>query len=483
MTSHGLRRKWWNEASIALAIVVFAIVWRWHDLGNPIAGVDEQFYLLVGDRMWAGVMPFVGIWDRKPFGLFLIYAAIRALPGDGVLAYQLVATACLAATGAVVAAIARRIAAVAAALAAGLLVVVYGAILGLGFGEAPIFYDLPVALAVLLIVSGNRSARQLAGAMGLLGTALTIKTSAAFEAAALGLMTLDWERRAGVAPARLALHALLYMAAGVAPMLAIGAGYAIAGQFDAFWFANVVSIFRKTGGGSASSIAALVASLLVLAPLIVPALPQARHLPASERPVLVAWLAGSVVEFASIGFFHLHYALPMVAPLAIIAARALERRGGQAVVAALVAVLLVVSVRADHGTARDRADLGALAAMIPTDVRRTCLFVYEGPTILYQQTGACLPGRYVFPGHFTDPAEANALERPSALLLRDVLARRPGAIVNIADLRAGGAATGNDQMLAAALARDYRLVGWQDIRLYGSRRVNALVWVPRQKKL
>ena len=64
-------------------------IWQF---GNPVIHVDEQFYLLVGDRMLQGELPYVDIWDSKPVGLFLIYAAIRMLGGEGIYQYQIVAT-------------------------------------------------------------------------------------------------------------------------------------------------------------------------------------------------------------------------------------------------------------------------------------------------------------------------------------------------------------------------------------------------------
>jgi 4-amino-4-deoxy-L-arabinose transferase-like glycosyltransferase len=94
-----------------LGILLFATMVRWQTFGDPFIGYDEQFYLLVGDRMWYhGALPFVDIFDRKPIGLFLIYAAVRALGGQGLLQYQLVALLCVAATALLVARFARKIA-------------------------------------------------------------------------------------------------------------------------------------------------------------------------------------------------------------------------------------------------------------------------------------------------------------------------------------------------------------------------------------
>src|SRR5438105_7787477 len=55
-----------------IAMVIATLVIRAVALGQPEVDVDEQYYLLVGSRMFHGVIPYVDIWDRKPIGLFLI---------------------------------------------------------------------------------------------------------------------------------------------------------------------------------------------------------------------------------------------------------------------------------------------------------------------------------------------------------------------------------------------------------------------------
>ena len=81
-------------------LLVLAVIVRWQTFGNPVLEYDEQFYLLVGDRMLHGALPFVDIFDRKPVGLFLIYAAIRLLGGGGVIQYQIAALFFVVATAA-----------------------------------------------------------------------------------------------------------------------------------------------------------------------------------------------------------------------------------------------------------------------------------------------------------------------------------------------------------------------------------------------
>ncbi|MGJ3625795.1 hypothetical protein AB5I41_00100 [Sphingomonas sp. MMS24-JH45] len=52
---------------------------------TPPSASTGEYYLLVGDRLFHGALPYVDVWDRKPVGLFLVFAAIRWLGGDGVL--------------------------------------------------------------------------------------------------------------------------------------------------------------------------------------------------------------------------------------------------------------------------------------------------------------------------------------------------------------------------------------------------------------
>ena len=83
---------------VFLVIVLLSVMVRWQTFGNPAIGFDEQFYLLVGDRMWHGVIPYVDIFDRKPIGLFIIYAIADVIGKDGFLQYKVIALVSVVAT-------------------------------------------------------------------------------------------------------------------------------------------------------------------------------------------------------------------------------------------------------------------------------------------------------------------------------------------------------------------------------------------------
>ena len=46
-----------GAGGLLLLLTLVALVARAQTFGNPVIGFDEQFYLLVGNRMWDGALP------------------------------------------------------------------------------------------------------------------------------------------------------------------------------------------------------------------------------------------------------------------------------------------------------------------------------------------------------------------------------------------------------------------------------------------
>jgi hypothetical protein len=148
--------------------------------------------------MLHGALPFVDIWDRKPLGLFLLFAAIRELGGEGIVQYQLVALLSVVATSVVIWRTARMIAPPVGALCAG---VAYQLFLSVFFcfgGQSPVYYNLPVALVGLWmahLMVARPSPRALflhgLGVMLVIGAALQIKYTVVFEGIGFGLALMD----------------------------------------------------------------------------------------------------------------------------------------------------------------------------------------------------------------------------------------------------------------------------------------------------
>ena len=237
---------WW----VVLLLTLVAVVARAQTFGNPVIGFDEQFYLVVGDRMIHGAVPFVDIFDRKPIGLFLIYAGIRLLGGEGTIQYQAVALMFVVATATLVHRYARRIAPPAGALAAAVAYILWLDFLEGEGGQAPVFFNLPMIVAAMLAArawesKGRDLARLGAAAMLVTGVAMQIKYTALFEGVFFGLALLWTGWRARVGPLRLLGMAALWVGAAVAPTALAWGVYAAMGQGPAFFFANFVSMFGR----------------------------------------------------------------------------------------------------------------------------------------------------------------------------------------------------------------------------------------------
>ncbi|WP_230482042.1 ArnT family glycosyltransferase [Sphingomonas sp. Leaf21] len=454
-------------ASLGLLALVALLV-RAQGFGNPVTGFDEQFYLLVGDRMLQGALPYVDIFDRKPIGLFLLYAGARSLGGDGFLAYKLVATGFVVATAYGIQRIARRFAGPVAALGAAILYILWLNLMEGEGGQSPVFYNALVLVAASLVLCAVERRGGLfacgAGAMAAIGVALQIKYAVLPEGFAFGCILLWLGYRARAPLVRLAGMALVWVALALLPTLVAWGAYAAMGQSEAWIFANFLSLGGQAARPLATELEGLAACIGILAPLgLVIALGRPwRHVAPERRDgfgFLLVWLAVTVVAVLLYGRFGSpHYAMPIVLPATIVAAPALARwrRGWLLALIAVIAlagqVVLALSERAKGGADEARA---VARAATPG---RGCLYVYDGYPALYMLTHSCLPSKWVFPGHLNtqDEASAAALGTDPVAEIRRILARHPGAIVDDYPRFAfGNPAT--RAVLREALARDYHL--------------------------
>ena len=470
----------WVLALMALVAVTFLI--RSPLFGYPAIDVDEEFYLLVGDRMLQGAIPYVDIWDRKPPGLFVLYAAIRLLGGEGIIQYQLVASGFVAATAIIIATIARKFAPARAALVPALAYAPALAMSGGQGGQSPVFYNLPMAAAALLIAglvavpSAPSTIRwRGAGAMLLVGIALQIKYSALFEGLFFGLSLIWLSWRA--APRRAGLFGDMTLWAGMAllPTLAALGFYTAIGQAPAFLYANFWSIAARGDVPAADQWHGLSRIALRLLPFLVPLLIVELAVPrrlrswrASRRAKAVhhfalGWLAASLIGVAAFGTFFNHYALPLLPPIAIAAAPAFALRprnlGALLAAASLLGVLIPYPIRVHKYYLRrgDTAYVRQMAAAITPHLNGGCAYIFYGEPIHYLLTHSCLPTRWAFPFHLSLEREAPALGVDAVTEVRRIIATRPPVVVD--------RLTGDDginlpvqAVVRDALARDYVLV-------------------------
>ncbi|MEO6112904.1 MAG: hypothetical protein ABIP07_00440 [Sphingomicrobium sp.] len=422
---------------VAVAVATRIAVW-----GNPVAHPDDQFYLFAGEQMLQGHWPYVDVWDRKPLGLFLIYAGIAAL-GGGIVMLNLVATAFAAATALVVRQVGLRFAGPTGATLGALAYLVVIPLIGGQTGQSPLFYNLLIALAAWLLIDAAGAERTATivkhamAAMLLCGLSMTVKQVAFVEGIFFGLAFLWLLWRRGLSLARLVVTGAAMVALALLPTALTLAGYALAGPaaLDAYVQASFVSIFEKGGWGIKAKLAGFGFFLLHVTPLLVMAIVGAldrRNQRGGDRrdALLIGWIIAAMLGYASVPHFFDHYALPLIAPLCISAATFFDRASGKLWFAALVVTCLILgpSLRFAENR-RAMTDYARLEGVVNSARHGGCIYLADGPTRLYSTTGACRLTRYAFPDHLNLYTEAGAVGVDTRIELARVLAARPAVVL------------------------------------------------------
>lgn len=476
----------------ALAFLALFVVTRSFLFGNPVVHIDEQFYLFVAERMRSGAVVYVDIWDRKPVGLFLLYEALVTLPFDPVVAYQIGAAISFTLTAMVITRIAREIAPPAAAWQAGAAYVLFMPVFNAGMGQAPVFYNLLVAMAAWGVVDSVKRPEHppliWRGCliMLLLGLAIQIKYTVIFEGAAFGLILLSrgfadvWSFK------RIIATAALWIAVALAPTAAAAAWYAHIGQFDTFVYANFVSIFER-GSDGWQAYWRLTKEMLILTPFWVAIFlaPKRQAIESSARAtskrVIAVWAMAAVAGFLFLGTWYDHYVAPMLVPLAVLAAPALasttpgRRWHGPALLGfgAFAGIVVMVYQHRQHGS---NAQYSAMNAAIERELHGGCLFIFEGELAFYRTTNTCLPTTRIFPNHLNTYVEAPAVGIDPQQEMARILASRPDVILTRAAYEKPYLPNPDTRrLIAEGLARSYERyaalrLGNKDYWLYRPRR-------------
>ncbi len=168
--------------------------------------------------------------------------------------------------------------------------------------------------------------------------------------------------------------------------------------------------------------------LLIVAGLGVTAVARLR--PAGR--LLIGWAGAAIAGLLLFGTYFDHYALPLVVPLAVLAApvlgrpiRALRRSVPVAVPVLAVGLCYVlvntIVLRGTRGDGRGAYRLAATIGRAPDG----CLFVFQGDPILYQLTDACVPTAYNFTTFLSEMGDSRTLGIDPHAELARVMAARP----------------------------------------------------------
>jgi 4-amino-4-deoxy-L-arabinose transferase-like glycosyltransferase len=297
--------------------------------------LDPAVFMTLAKRLNAGQVLYVGAWDHKPPGVYLLYAAGQsALPGISAWhmtwAMSVLATA---GTGATIVAALRRldVGGWPTWLAGGAAVVLMSEyLMALGGGLTEPIAALPAAVGLTLATTGGDRLRRDVAAGFWLGAALIISLQLAVAVAAIALVVAV-RRQPGVRLIRLAGFALgMCLPIAAVTLWLAGSGGLDAG-IDAIlrYAASYRTLEAPFGGELTRSIVSwtLLAWVFVLLPAAVGALHGVRQDGATRDLTLAAcaWLVGSIVFFVIQGRFIAHYAIPLAVPLGLLAGLGLER--------------------------------------------------------------------------------------------------------------------------------------------------------------
>lgn len=462
-----------TRAGQAILLLLVAFASRFALFGDPVIHSDEQFYLLVGDRMLHGAWPYVDVFDRKPVGLFMVFAAIRLLGGDGVLMYQLAATLVAAATAFVVTRIVARAAGRDAGVGGGLIYLVWLIVFDGAGGQSAVWGNAPMAVAGLLVLDAARGHRRITArggaAMLLVGCAMQIKYTAMFEGIFFGLTLLWAGQRAGRSWPRIAGDGVLWVAAALLPTALAWGIYATAGHNEAFVFANFMSIFGQQDDDTLRS---NMLKLLGGAALCLPLAALAWRGRRSGGGFALLWVAAAVIAITIMHTFELLYLIPLALPLSVAAGIGLERMPGRGqsvrridgrrlasvVLFGSVAAAFLTSTRV--GRRGDAAEIARLVRLIGP-APAGCLFTYGSEPILYFLTRSCLPTPYIFRSHLGQTTEIHGIGVDPTAETARLLAAKPGVIVLRAPKSSTNPATA--ALVDRAIAARYRLVGTVEV--------------------
>ena len=458
---------------IALVTILSRAIW----FGDPAPDTDEQLYSLIGARMLHGALPYVDLWDRKPFGLFLLFAFAHAIGGPGPLAYQLLATVFAAVGGWQTCMLARDLSDRWTAIGAGalypLLIYAYGSF----SGQSEVFF-LPLIMGALIHIrrmGEGRAERRALYAMLLAGAALQIKYSVLPQCLFLGLAAL-WHFRSEP-PRRVVVRGAQFAFAGLLPTIAVACFYAFHHAFDAFYYANFVSIFERAAAQSGrfprEHLRALLPMMAMAGGGLYLTLRNASERNASERNaagfrLVAGWSVSILISITMLPTVYLYYYAAFV-PAAILLALPLLSVKNALRWAPLVlvtgATLTLLNVpRHFESTRHARHDLARMARLLePFVARQHCLFVFDGPASLYRITGSCIPTRFAYPDHLNNPLERFALGVSQEGEVARILAGRPGAIV-VADDTLAARDTPARRFVASEIERSYRPIAVAHVR-------------------
>jgi len=462
----------------AAALLLAAIVTRGPWLANPFADFDEQLYSLIGWQMTQGALPFVDQWDRKPFGLFAIFAGIHAVFGPSALAYQLAAFASAIAGAWLVYLLGRSLVDRASACVAGVLYLAFLSAYGSYSAQSEVFHTPMMLFAVWQLRDPHHRSATLRAMLAMLvcGMALQVKYTVVPQCIFLGGVALYSAWLRGMRLPKIAGLAAGFALLGLAPTLLVAAFYALQGQFDAFWFANFVSFFDRAPSEYGRFWSGHVHGATPVVGLTLIGLYAAWRLnPPRDRWSYGLYCGWGVSAFLTVlmpSTVYLYYYGALAPATVLIALPLIDRRAragwlpAAALVAGMFYILFPPTTLAKSAGQRAMAErlTAAIAPHVGPD--KGCLWIHDGPASLYKTTGSCLPTRFIYPDHLNNDLERSALGISQLAEVERILAEKPPVVVT-AEVPVTPQHPGVLALVRAIVKRDYVRLAREDLNKRG----------------
>ena len=179
---------------LGLALVGWIALLRWPFFLYQPTGYDEGLYLAAAVRMLDGARLYTDVWDNKPVGIYLVYAAIAATLGSSRFTVNLASALAVLASASRVYLIGRDAVSRRTGIIAAFVLPAYSLDIGADGANTETFMMALQCLSVWLLVRHCREPRPVgrhlraAFVFGLLqGALLQMKFVSAFDTAAIGL--------------------------------------------------------------------------------------------------------------------------------------------------------------------------------------------------------------------------------------------------------------------------------------------------------
>jgi 4-amino-4-deoxy-L-arabinose transferase-like glycosyltransferase len=236
------------EVVVVVFLLLLCFALRWPFLFPAVVDWDESTFILMGQSLLDGHLPYTELWDNKPPLAFAAFAAFIAIFGKAIASIRFAGTLCVFATSYFVYRLGRRIWCPSVGIWAAVFVIVFTSVCPSGQATMSEIVAVVPLIAALLLLGGDWTGRTLFLAGFLVSVATLVRFNLAYVALAIGLVVFIgqlWHRDRPVA------SLAAFAAGGVLPPIAVCAIYAASGHWDAL-FASTLKAYLAYAEGQFS---------------------------------------------------------------------------------------------------------------------------------------------------------------------------------------------------------------------------------------